>query len=67
MKFGHSLPVYDAVDLPMPTKDYEANEKQPFELTILSVNSNGIGQLHPITSTEDLVSPIHSAASSTLV
>ena len=66
MKFGHSLPVYDAVDLPMPTKDSDANEKQPFEL-IISVNSNGKGKLHPITSTEDLVSPIHSATSSTLV
>ena len=67
MKQIHRLPAYDTVDLPMTIdKTMDANEKQPYELTI-SVMSNEKEHLQPSIVSEYSVSPIHSVASSTLV
>lgn len=65
---GNSLSAYDDVDIDMPVmkNDCDASEKRLFQLTI-SGNSDQKGHLYPAKSTEDLVSPQHSAASSTLV
>ena len=68
VKMGNSLSAYDDVDMPIPMikNNSDANEKRPFELTI-SVKNDEKPYLFPVKGTGDLVSPQHSAASSTLV
>lgn len=67
MQLSQPLHPYDAYDVPKPIiTDASPTKKEPIELTI-SVKSDEKRYLYPRASTEDLVSPPQSAASSTLV
>ena len=61
-----SVSAYDNVSFPTKPMMDNGFEKRPYELTI-SVNGNEKGNLYPVKSTEDVISPQQSAVSSTLV